>query len=200
MAYIKTEWENSPSTKTPINANNLNKIENGIYMNSVNIGELTDLNTETKETLVGAINENNEKIGNLNSLTTTVKSNLTDAINEINTKVIIDPLSIFDSTKLELKTTDNKNEITVINNKIVIINLTFKNLVKFTSKTYVDIGNITGLGINPSKNFLLYGVDSTNMNLGFGYYQSYSGNLRFKFASDCAIGSEIDIHAVYTLD
>lgn len=175
MVYIKTEWENSPSTKTPINADTLNKIENGIYMNSVDIGELTDL-------------------------TTTNKNSVVEAINEINTKVSIDPLSIFDSTKLELKTTDNKNEITVINNKIVIINLTFKNLVKFTSKTYVDIGNITGLGINPNKNFLLYGVDSTNMNLGFGYYQSYSGNLRFKFANDCAIGSEIDIHAVYTLD
>lgn len=61
MAYIKTEWENSPSTKTPINANNLNKIENGIYTNSVNIGELTDLNTEIKENLVEAINETNTK-------------------------------------------------------------------------------------------------------------------------------------------
>ena len=61
MAYIKTEWENSPSTKTPINANNLNKIENGIYTNSVNIGVLTDLNTETKENLVEAINETNTK-------------------------------------------------------------------------------------------------------------------------------------------
>ena len=61
MAYIKTEWENSPSAKTPINANNLNKIENGIYTNSVNIGGLTDLNTETKENLVEAINETNTK-------------------------------------------------------------------------------------------------------------------------------------------
>lgn len=28
MAYTKTVWENSPSTNTPINATNLNKIEN----------------------------------------------------------------------------------------------------------------------------------------------------------------------------
>lgn len=28
MQYTKTEWENLPSTSTPINANNLNKIEN----------------------------------------------------------------------------------------------------------------------------------------------------------------------------
>lgn len=61
MAYIKTEWENLPSTKTPINANNLNKIENGIYMNSVNIGELTDLTTTNKNSVVGAINELNSQ-------------------------------------------------------------------------------------------------------------------------------------------
>lgn len=30
MAYTKTVWENLPSTNTPINANNLNKIEDGI--------------------------------------------------------------------------------------------------------------------------------------------------------------------------
>ena len=66
MAYIKTEWENSPSTKTPINANNLNKIENGIYTNSVNIGELTDLNTTNKNSTVEAINETYNKINKVN--------------------------------------------------------------------------------------------------------------------------------------
>lgn len=37
MAYNKTIWENAPSTNTPINANNLNKIEEGIYQNSISI-------------------------------------------------------------------------------------------------------------------------------------------------------------------
>lgn len=37
MAYNKTNWQNSPSTDTPINANNLNKIEQGIYQNSIDI-------------------------------------------------------------------------------------------------------------------------------------------------------------------
>lgn len=37
MAYNKTTWENAPSTNTPINANNLNKIEEGIYQNSISI-------------------------------------------------------------------------------------------------------------------------------------------------------------------
>jgi hypothetical protein len=87
MAYIKTEWENSPSTKTPINANNLNKIENGIYTNSVNIGELTDLNTTNKNSTVEAINENNSHIGDLSSLTTTNKTSTTEAINETYNKI-----------------------------------------------------------------------------------------------------------------
>lgn len=37
MAYNKTNWQNAPSTDTPINANNLNKIEEGIYQNSLDI-------------------------------------------------------------------------------------------------------------------------------------------------------------------
>ena len=37
MAYVKTIWENLPSESTPINASNLNKIEQGIYDNSINI-------------------------------------------------------------------------------------------------------------------------------------------------------------------
>lgn len=31
MAYTKTNWQNSPSTATPLNATNLNKIENGLF-------------------------------------------------------------------------------------------------------------------------------------------------------------------------
>lgn len=30
MSYTKTNWENSPSTKTPLNAENLNNIETGV--------------------------------------------------------------------------------------------------------------------------------------------------------------------------
>lgn len=77
MAYIKTEWENSPSTKTPINANNLNKIENGIYTNSVNIGELADLTTTNKNSTVEAINETYNRINKVN---TAKGDNVDDAI------------------------------------------------------------------------------------------------------------------------
>lgn len=37
MAYTKTNWEDAPSTATPLCAENLNKIENGIYENSIEI-------------------------------------------------------------------------------------------------------------------------------------------------------------------
>jgi hypothetical protein len=60
MAYVKTIWENLPSESTPINASNLNKIEEGIYQNSLKAdqeGDLTTLTTTEKSTLVGAINE-----------------------------------------------------------------------------------------------------------------------------------------------
>lgn len=30
MAYTPTKWENSPSTNTPLNADNLNKLEQGV--------------------------------------------------------------------------------------------------------------------------------------------------------------------------
>lgn len=59
MAYTKTIWENSPSTNSPINANNLNKIEQGIYDNSLKtdeIGDLTNLDTFNKTNIVSAIN------------------------------------------------------------------------------------------------------------------------------------------------
>lgn len=63
--YIKTNWENEPSESTPINASNLNKIENGIYDNSLGvekIGDLTELDTTDKTSVVNAINEVNDKI------------------------------------------------------------------------------------------------------------------------------------------
>lgn len=63
MAYIKTEWENEPSENTPLNASNLNKIENGIYNNSINIGDLEDLETTDKTNIVAAINEANQNGG-----------------------------------------------------------------------------------------------------------------------------------------
>lgn len=42
MAYIPTNWENSPSTNTPLNAENLNKLEQGVKVlhDALDSGEL----------------------------------------------------------------------------------------------------------------------------------------------------------------
>lgn len=53
MSYTKTTWANGDV----INAQKLNNLENGVYNNDTNIGNLSDLNTTAKNTLVAAINE-----------------------------------------------------------------------------------------------------------------------------------------------
>ena len=60
MAYTRVNWEDLPSTDTPINAENLNKMDEGIYNNSSNVGNLSSLNTVNKSNLVYAINEVNK--------------------------------------------------------------------------------------------------------------------------------------------
>ena len=57
MAYTKTNWEDAPSTATPLCAENLNKIENGIYENSIDIA-LADGNINTLSERITAINTN----------------------------------------------------------------------------------------------------------------------------------------------
>ena len=59
MAYSKVDWTNSPSTTTPINASNLNKMDNQIQLNDTNITNLDERITTAEgdiETLEG-INE-----------------------------------------------------------------------------------------------------------------------------------------------
>lgn len=53
MAYQKTDWEDFPSTNTPINANNLNKMEEGIA-NAVE---------KTGDTMTGGLNMQGNAIG-----------------------------------------------------------------------------------------------------------------------------------------
>ena len=55
MAYTKTNWEDAPSTATPLCAENLNKIENGIYENSIDLA-LADGNIHTLSERIIAIN------------------------------------------------------------------------------------------------------------------------------------------------
>ena len=42
MAYNRTYWENSPSTETPINADNLNNLEEGVASNDAALSSISD--------------------------------------------------------------------------------------------------------------------------------------------------------------
>lgn len=59
------------------------------YINAINniIGNMEDLTTEDKDTIVNAINELNGNIGNLSTLTTSDKDSLVDAINELDAEI-----------------------------------------------------------------------------------------------------------------
>jgi len=64
MAYIKTDWENGDV----ITEEGLDHLENGVYNNSVAIGDLTDLDTTAKTNLVAAVNEIVAEIGDVETL------------------------------------------------------------------------------------------------------------------------------------
>lgn len=67
-SYSRVNWEDSPSTNTPINAENLNKMDKGISDCASAIAtkqESTDNNlTTTAKTIRGAINEINADLAN----------------------------------------------------------------------------------------------------------------------------------------
>ena len=71
MAYIPKQWKDLPDETTPIQASDLNHIEQGIgdlntSVSNLNtsIGDLNTLNTTEKSNLVGAINELKKFVGN----------------------------------------------------------------------------------------------------------------------------------------
>ena len=64
MAYIKTDWADGDV----ITEQGLDHLENGVYINSVAIGDLTDLDTTDKTNLVAAVNEIVDEIGDVETL------------------------------------------------------------------------------------------------------------------------------------
>ena len=61
MAYNKINWEDAPSTATPLDAENLNRMDGGIYTNSVDIAVM-GTNIETLSHSVVEIKESNKNI------------------------------------------------------------------------------------------------------------------------------------------
>lgn len=153
------------------------KIDNAIYTASTkalevesNVGNMTDLTTTNKSSLVNALNEvnsqvgtntgnisqntldisdNSTKIGSLTDLSTTYKTNLVGAVNEVNSKV----------GNLNNLTTEVKNNI------VSAINETRKSLDVSVKKSYINAtevnvtnGNLSSIDVKIAK--------STNEDIG----------------------------------
>lgn len=72
---------------TPVDAENMNRIEQGIDYIDKNIGDIVNLKTTDKTSIVNALNETKSSIekllGEFKILTTKDKTNLVNAINEV---------------------------------------------------------------------------------------------------------------------
>lgn len=64
-SYIKHIWKGYPDKTTPITADMLNHMENGIEQNSNCIGNLDELETTEKDNLVAVVNELNSKLSHV---------------------------------------------------------------------------------------------------------------------------------------
>lgn len=90
----------------------MNTIDSAIHTNAINIGingtaientntligDLSNLKTSVKTSVVNAINENVDSIGDLSNLETIVKTSVTDAINELVEKFDLSDITNFDET------------------------------------------------------------------------------------------------------
>lgn len=89
-------------------------------INTGNIGNLSNLNTTEKQSLVGAVNEVNTKEGALGDLSTTDKTNLVAAVNEVNSTATTNSSSILTNTNSigvlnNLKTTTKTSLVAAVN-------------------------------------------------------------------------------------
>ena len=122
----------------------MSKIDTGIYeadakavVNATNIGDLTNLTTTDKLSLVNAINEVNSEsssIGDLQDLTTTTKTSVVDAINEVNGKAS----NVGDLTNLT--TTDKTSVVNAVNE----VNAKANSIGNLSSLTTGDKTSVVG--------------------------------------------------------
>lgn len=100
----------------------MNEVTQGFYETYWNVGDIANLNTVAKGSVVSAVNEVNSKTGSLSSLNTTAKTNLVAAVNELFTfandgkskwsSVIGSPLVSGDTfTQMQSKTQTIKNTL-----------------------------------------------------------------------------------------
>ena len=159
MAYTPKIWKDLPDETTPIKAESLNHIEQGL------------------STLDGSVGNLSSSVGDLSSLNTTAKDSVVDAINEVykelNYNINETLIGIWMGKKLYRTVLESvQNGI----NKDTIINLNIKNIKLFTKlevyyrtdNAYVPIPFTSGTGAtlscrmltSPQQQILFYGTAS----------------------------------------
>lgn len=74
MSYTRINWENAPSTNTPVNATNLNKMDEGIY----NVDQEVAANSSNISTLQTNVSANSNDITSLQSSVSDLEENKAD--------------------------------------------------------------------------------------------------------------------------
>ena len=99
MAYTKTVWTNNV---TALNATNMNHIEDGIESASNGIGELTELTTTVKSSVVAAVNEINsgkvDKVSTTNELAAYVHNGDTQGVKVVSNTPGSGQIPMYDSS------------------------------------------------------------------------------------------------------
>ena len=145
MAYQKLNWLNKGETGAkPINKTNLNHMDDGIGENDIHIGDLSSLNTNAKDNLVGAINEINSK----NSMITAFSP-------EVNGFTGINDMTFGSNIKVGNRLSVSGNKIVVgdnVNYILISANFTLQASEQVTNGQIVNI--ITKNDIEISRNYM----------------------------------------------
>ena len=161
----------------------MSAIDTGIYnaqakadVNETSIGDLTQLTTTSKSSVVNAVNEVNGKannIGNLSNLTTTANTDLVSAINEVDSEADTNTTAIGILANLE---TVNKTNLVGAINELKGVNDTQNTNISNNSNDILDLQN------DLSKFNLSNVTNYDNTNITFNNC-SWAGE-NIKFATD----------------
>lgn len=123
MAYTKQDWKDFPNETTPITAERMNHIEEGIYENS-NLD--TEMSTISEKAVQNKTITN--YIGEISNLNTTDKSNVVNAINEITSRA--------SDSKIFFRTSNytiSSNEVAIINESKIKLNTSGRKILAMIS-------------------------------------------------------------------
>lgn len=174
MAYVKTEWQDGVSGNTPINATNLNNIENGIENNDTRLNSLepTVSNLNNKRIITIGLSEaqsfstTEEKI-NLNKVINFIGTGLALSNKEITIGSGINNILISGQGICNTFTTDGLRRIIVKKNNVQIARAmsyytqNFENTISITPILIsVEEGDVISFSMLNQGNTTLYGANT----------------------------------------